>query len=133
MCESVIASQMDFPDVLIPVPLHKMRLLKRGFNQAFELGAYASQLLDIPMLSSRLRRRRNTKAQSGLTRKQRKRNVSGAFYWQGPAKPGQHVALIDDVMTTGTTVSECARVLKKAGTKQVDIWVAARAIPVNRL
>jgi ComF family protein len=132
MCESVIASQMVFPDVLIPVPLHKLRLLKRGFNQAYELGAYASQLLKIPMLTTGLGRLRNTKAQSGLTRKQRRRNVRGAFYWRGPDKPGLHVALIDDVMTTGTTVNECARVLKKAGAKRVDVWVAARAIPVSR-
>ena len=132
MCESVIASQVDLPDVLIPVPLHKLRLLKRGFNQAFELGAYASQLLKIPMGTSGLRRLRNTKAQSGLTRKQRRKNMRGAFYWQGPGKPGQHVALIDDVMTTGTTVNECARVLKNAGAKRVDVWVTARAIPVSR-
>jgi ComF family protein len=132
MCESVIASQMDLPDALIPVPLHKLRLLKRGFNQAYELGAYASRLLNIPLLTSGLGRLRNTKAQSGLTRKQRRRNVRGAFYWHGPGKPGRHVALIDDVMTTGTTVNECARVLKKAGAKQVDVWVAARAIPVSR-
>ena len=58
--------------------------------------------------------------------------MRGAFYWQGPGKPGQHVALIDDVMTTGTTVNECARVLKKAGAKRVDVWVTARAIPVSR-
>ena len=131
MCESVIASQMDLPDVLIPVPLHKLRLLKRGFNQAYELGAYASRLLKIPMRTNGLERLRNTQAQSGLTRKQRRRNMRGAFYWQGSGKPGQHVALIDDVMTTGTTVNECARVLKKAGAKRVDVWVAARAIPVS--
>jgi ComF family protein len=132
MCESVVASKISLPDVLIPVPLHKLRLLKRGFNQAYELGAYASRVLNVPLLASTLRRQRNTKAQSGLTRKQRKRNVRGAFYWHGTAKPGRHVALIDDVMTTATTVSECARILKKAGAKRVDVWVAARAIPANR-
>jgi predicted amidophosphoribosyltransferase len=89
-------------------------------------------VLNVPLLTSALRRQRNTKAQSGLTRKQRRKNVRGAFYWHGPDKPGRHVALIDDVMTTATTLSECARILKKAGAKRVDVWVAARAIPVNR-
>ena len=70
--------------------------------------------------------------ESGLDRKQRQKNVRGAFYWHGPEKPDLHVALIDDVMTTGTTVTECARVLKNAGAKRVDVWVAARAIPINR-
>jgi len=132
MCESVVANQLALPDVLIPIPLYKLRLLRRGFNQAYELGAYASRLLNIPLLTTGLGRLRNTKAQSGLTRIQRSRNVRGAFYWHGPGKPEQHVALIDDVMTTGTTVNECARVLKKAGAKRVDVWVAARAIPASR-
>ena len=132
MCEFVIGQKSTLPDVLIPVPLHKLRMLKRGFNQSYELGAYVSRVLDIPLLTTALRRRRNTKAQSGLDRKQRQKNVRGAFYWHGPEKPDLHVALIDDVMTTGTTVTECARVLKNAGAKRVDVWVAARAIPINR-
>jgi ComF family protein len=132
MCEHIIANELSHPDTLIPVPLHNRRMMKRGFNQASELGSYASKVLDIPLLTTALRRRRNTKAQSGLSRKQRRKNVRGAFYWHGSRKPGRHVALIDDVMTTGTTVTECARVLKKAGAKRVDIWVATRAIPVNR-
>jgi predicted amidophosphoribosyltransferase len=89
-------------------------------------------VLNIPMLSSALRRHRNTHAQSGLNRKQRQKNVHGAFYWHGRRKPGRHVALVDDVMTTGTTVTECARVLRKAGARRVDVWVAARAISPNR-
>ena len=115
--------------MLIPVPLHHLRMTKRGFNQACELGSYASRLLGTPLLATGLRRRRNTKAQSGLSRKQRRRNVRDAFYWHGHKQPGRHVALIDDVMTTGTTVSECARVLKQAGAQRVDVWVPTRAIP----
>jgi ComF family protein len=132
MCEYVTDRQFSHPDMLIPVPLHNFRMIKRGFNQASELGVYVSKVLDIPLLTTALKRHRNTKAQSGLSRKQRRRNVRGAFYWHGLVKPDRHVALIDDVMTTGTTVTECARVLKKAGAKRVDIWVAARAIPANR-
>jgi len=129
MCEYVTVEGFTLPDVLIPVPLHRVRMIKRGFNQACELGSYASRALGIPQLTTGLRRKRNTKAQSGLSRIQRRRNVRGAFYWHGRNTPGRHVALIDDVMTTGTTVSECARVLKKAGAQRVDVWVATRAVP----
>jgi len=131
MCEWAINRGCDRPDMLIPVPLHRLRIIKRGFNQAYELASYVGKVLDIPLLITALRRHRNTKAQSGLSRLQRRKNVRGAFYWHGSIKPGRHVALIDDVMTTGTTVTECARVLKRAGAKRVDVWVAARAIPAS--
>lgn len=129
LCEYIVAEGITLPNMLIPVPLHRMRMIKRGFNQAFELGSYAGRVLGIPHFATGLRRKRNTRAQSGLNRKQRRSNVRGAFYWHGHAKPGRHVALIDDVMTTGTTVSECTRVLKKAGAQRVDVWVPTRAIP----
>lgn len=131
LCEHVIQQGFELPDILIPVPLHRLRMIKRGFNQAFELGGYAARVLGIPLHTSGLRRHRNTTAQLGLSRRQRRRNIRGAFYWRGRNRPGDHVALLDDVMTTGTTVSECARVLKKAGARRVDIWVAARAIPAR--
>ena len=131
ICEHVASRVSGLPDLLIPVPLHNLRLISRGFNQAYELASYAGKLLDLPLLDNALRRQRNTRAQSGLSRKQRRRNLQGAFYWHGARLSGRHVALIDDVMTTGTTLSECARVLKKAGAKRVDVWVAARAIPHN--
>ena len=127
MCEHVVTEGLQLPDMLNPVPLHGFRLMKRGFNQAYELASHTSRFLGIQLLACELRRRRNTAAQSGLSRKQRRKNVRGAFYWRGHQKPGRHVALIDDVMTTGTTATECARVLKKAGAKRVDIWVATRA------
>lgn len=132
LCEYVSANHLDIPDVLIPVPLHRLRMIKRGFNQACELGSHVSKVLGIPLLTTSLMRHRNTRAQSGLSRKQRRKNVRGAFYWRGSNSPGNHVALIDDVMTTGTTATECARVLKKAGAKRVDVWVAARATSRNR-
>jgi len=132
MCEQVIGRGIPHPDALIPVPLHSFRMIKRGFNQAYELGNYLGRILDIPLLGSSLRRNRNTKAQSGLSRKQRRKNVRGAFYWRGRTLPGKHIALVDDVMTTGTTMAECTRVLKKAGARRVDVWLAARAIPAHR-
>jgi len=132
MCEHITGQGMAQPDTLIPVPLHRLRMIKRGFNQAGELASHISRVLDIPMVTDKLRRHRNTRAQSGLNRHQRGRNVRGAFYWHGRIEPAQHIALIDDVMTTGTTVTECARVLKKAGAKRVDVWIATRAVPAGR-
>lgn len=131
MCEYVSQHYSQLPDLLIPVPLHRVRMLKRGFNQAFELANYAGCVLSVPLHITGLRRCRNTAAQSGLSRQQRHKNMRGAFYWGGNKIDGQHVALIDDVMTTGTTVTECTRVLIKAGARRVDIWVAARALPAQ--
>jgi len=131
LAEAAFNSQSDRPDVLVPVPLHRFRLIKRGFNQAYELATYIGKQLGIEVQMESLRRKRYTRAQSGLSRKQRNKNVRGAFYWKSLQRPASHVALVDDVMTTGTTVMECARVLKRAGTKRVDVWVAARAVPVS--
>lgn len=132
LCTHVINHDITRPDVLIPVPLHHLRILRRGFNQAWELSTYISKTLNIPLQGTALRRSRNTAAQSGLSRKQRKKNVRGAFHWHARQQPARHVALIDDVMTTGTTVTECAAVLIKAGATRVDVWVTARAIAKHR-
>jgi len=128
LCEYVDRHGLTLPDALIPVPLHPLRLIRRGYNQAYELARHASRELAVPLFADSLRRSRNTPAQSGLSRKQRRKNVRGAFYWRGRITPGRHVVIVDDVMTTGTTVTECARIVKKAGAKRVDVWVAARAI-----
>jgi len=131
ICEYITLRELNLPDMLIPVPLHSLRMISRGFNQAYELATYAGRVLNLPLHANALRRQRSTRAQSGLSRKQRRQNLHGAFSWYGARKPGRHIALIDDVMTTGATVTECARVLKKAGAKRVDVWVAARAVPLN--
>ena len=127
MAEYIFHQQIDLPDVLIPVPLHRWRLLKRGFNQAYELAQYIARTLAVGLDADSLSRQRYTKAQSGLNRKQRLKNVRHAFEWQADHRASRHIALVDDVMSTGTTVSECARVLLNAGAKRVDVWVAARA------
>jgi ComF family protein len=128
MCEHVVGRRIPLPGALVPVPLHSWRLFRRGFNQSYELAAYIGNALGIPLQAHDLRRRRNTRAQSGLDRSQRHRNVRGAFHWTARRPPCSHVALVDDVMTTATTVAECARVLKRAGAKRVDVWLAARAM-----
>ena len=115
----------DMPDALVPVPLHLTRLRKRGFDQALELAKMIAKHKAIPLRTDILLRSRNTAAQSYLDAGQRRNNLRNAFIADRRNLPG-HIALLDDVMTTGTTVSECARVLLKAGVKRVDIWVIAR-------
>lgn len=117
----------ELPEMLVPVPLHRARLWRRGFNQSELLCRDLSdQLGDLPW-SRLLRRTRATAMQSELPAERRRGNVRGAFsVYTGAALPG-HIALVDDVMTTGATLSECARVLQRAGIARVDVWVVARA------
>lgn len=120
------ARRADRPQLLVPVPLHWTRQLKRGFNQA-ELLALDLAASGGPPVHGLLRRARRTPAQSNLAAGRRRANVRGAFQCR-PLPPGlRHVALVDDVMTTGATLAECARTLKRAGVQRVDVWVAARA------
>lgn len=116
----------DRPQTLIPVPLHPARLRERGYNQALELARPLAAALALPLRPNLLQRRRATDPQTELDAATRRRNVRGAFLAPGPV-PG-HIALVDDVMTTGATLAECARVLRHAGAERVDVWVVARAV-----
>lgn len=113
------------PELLIPVPLHPSRLKERGYNQALELARPLSRRLGIPLDFRRCQRVRPTPPQSSLHQKERHKNVRGAFEIQGEIT-GRHVALIDDVATTGSTVRELARLLRRHGVQRVDVWVLAR-------
>ncbi len=115
------------PELLKPVPLHRARLRERGFNQAEFLARRLGAELGIPVARGMLTRVRDTRAQSGLPTGSREGNVRRAFAIA--RSPGvQHVALVDDVLTTGHTAEECVRVLRRAGVSQVQVWVAARAL-----
>lgn len=122
----------DRPQLIVPMPLHPARLRQRGYNQAMELARPLAQVLEVPVRHDALLRTRATKAQTELGAIARRRNVRGAF----AAKPGavwpEHVALLDDVMTTGATLAEAARVLRRAGVRRVDVWALARA-PISRV
>jgi ComF family protein len=120
-----VARDGDRPQALIAVPLHPKRLRQRGYNQAMELAKPLSKTFAIPLLHDGLRRIRDIAPQSGLGALARRRNPRGAFAIGSDTLPA-HVALIDDVMTTGATLYECARMLKRAGVQRVDAWVAAR-------
>ncbi|MCU0755830.1 MAG: ComF family protein [Xanthomonadales bacterium] len=127
LVEAVRAQRAPLPAVLLPVPLHRSRLRERGFNQSLEIARRVGTALGVPVDPSRLRRTRATAAQSGLDRRARRQNVRGAFTLEAGAALPDRVAIIDDVLTTGATVSELARLLKDAGVAHVAVWTLARA------
>jgi ComF family protein len=114
------------PDCIIPVPLHKARYHERGFNQALEIARTVSKSLNIPIDYASCVRHKDTPHQTGLSAKKRRQNLRRAFSVQKLIQ-GQHIAIIDDVMTTGSTANALAAELKKAGAIRVDVWVCARA------
>lgn len=121
-----LASHTEMPDCIVPVPLHKQRYRQRGFNQAIEVANTVSNRLKIPLDLYDCIRQKNTAHQTRLPAKQRRKNVRKAFAANKPIGY-RHVALLDDVMTTGSTASELAKTLKQAGVERVDVWVCARA------
>lgn len=116
----------EIPEFIIAVPLHKQRFQERGFNQSIEIAKTVSKILNIPILTRACVRTRNTLHQTSLPAKQRHKNIKNAFVVRSLIT-ARHVAILDDVMTTGATVNELAKVLKKAGVVKVDVWVCARA------
>lgn len=112
-------------NLIIPVPLHRSRQRVRGFNQAELIAAR----LGTPVAARLLRRRKDTPSQTGLTRNERKRNLAGAFEVRG--KVSGAVIVVDDVYTTGSTMNEIARTLKRAGAGRVEVLTVAR-VPAYR-
>jgi ComF family protein len=113
-------------DLIVPMPLHWKRRWRRGFNQAALLARQVARRYDLPVTNA-VRRTRETSAQAGLTNAKRRANVSGAFaIKRGMRLDGLRVLLVDDVLTTGTTASACARVLKHAGAAHVTVLALAR-------
>ena len=113
------------PVLVIPLPLAPKRLAERGFNQSALLAAQVSKILGLRFEARGMLRVRETPPQTGLNREARLKNVRGAF--DCTKRLDGHVAIVDDVMTTGATLSEAAKVLKKAGAARVSAWVIARA------
>ncbi len=113
-------------DLIIPVPLHPARLAARGYNQALELGRPLVRALGVPLAPALCRRVRDTAAQSTLDPDGRRRNMRGAFAVNGPVPA--RVAILDDVITTGATLAELARVLRRAGAHHVEAWALARTV-----
>lgn len=120
------ADVIDILDCLMPVPLYKSRMRQRGFNQSIELSRVISKKLNVPIECNTVNRRRSTESQTGLNITQRRKNIKGAFEVVKKIS-AKDVLIIDDVMTTGSTVDELARVLKKEGVKRVGVLCLARA------
>jgi ComF family protein len=130
----ILNADQTFPDhmnidMVIPVPLHPKRTRERGFNQAIDLARPLARKRKTPLLYDSLIRTRPTAPQVGLSTYQRKANVKGAFSVRksGPLK-NKNIFLVDDIYTTGNTINECAKVLKKAGVEKVYAVTAARAV-----
>ena len=115
------------PDLLIPMPLHPNRLRERGFNQAHEIARHMAQQLCLPVWPNAATRVIDTAPQASLPLKQRRKNLRGAFACDTRVA-GKRVAIIDDVMTSGSTLEALTEVLLKAGAVEVQCWVVARAV-----
>lgn len=126
MATRLAARPSPMPEVLIPMPLHAGRLRRRGYNQAVELGRALARRLTLRFEPAAARRVRATKEQTRLDAAGRRRNVRGAFVVDPALVGGHHVALLDDVVTTGATVAELARAARAAGAARIEVWAAAR-------
>lgn len=121
-------SMTTMPEYIIPVPLHRTRQRDRGFNQAVEIARPLARQLGRRLDIGTCVRIRPTPPQSQLNARQRRRNLRGAFALQQPLQ-GKHVALVDDVMTTGSTLNAVAELLRRAGAERIDVWLCARTLP----
>jgi ComF family protein len=119
-------------ELITPVPLHRWRLLKRGYNQSAILARALARETGVPLIPDLLQRRRATRSQQGLSGRARLENVTaGAFRvhpWQRRHVEGRRIVLVDDVLTTGATAAACTRVLRRAGARQVDVLTLARVV-----
>jgi ComF family protein len=116
------------PDCLIAMPLHAQRLQERGYNQSLLLAQQLGRHLRLPVLPLACRRIRNTPFQSALPWKARSRNLHNAFQCSAEVN-AKHVAIVDDVMTTGASVDALAKALLQAGAREISVWVVARTLP----
>lgn len=125
-CMADRCASLPRPDAIVPVPLHRARLRRRGYDQALELAKPLARALGLPLLGGVLHRSKTTTAQSRLDAEARRLNLRDAFVVAPGAKLPAHVVLLDDVMTTGATLHAAARALRGAGARRVDAWVCAR-------
>lgn len=117
-------------DLIVPIPLHHVRRRERGYNQSFYIAQGISSVINVPVAEKTVKRRKNTKSQTALTREERAKNISNIFLVSEKRREiisGKKLLLVDDVYTTGATVNECARVLKDAGAEEVKVLTAAKA------
>ena len=128
LADALVPRILTRPDHIIAMPLHPLRLRERGFNQSHLLAQRLSKKLDISLLADVCERTRNTPPQSLLPWQERGKNIRGAFTCSADFS-GKHIAIVDDVMTTGTSIEELARTLRQAGAVKISAWVLARTLP----
>ncbi len=126
--EAFYKDDTRIPDAIIPVPLHTKRLLWRGYNQSTEIALALGKALDRPVLKKGLIRTRHTIPQTKLDKVERQENMRNAFMADIEAVEGKTILIVDDVYTTGATLRECTKTLRRAGVTGVDVLVLARAI-----
>jgi ComF family protein len=128
LAEALSRADAPPPDLLIPMPLAPQRLRERGFNQAQEIARLVGARLNVEIASDICRKVVETPPQATLPWKERAHNVRGAFVCDVDLE-GLRVAVVDDVITTGSTLNEVARLLRKAGATEIVGWVVARTLP----
>jgi ComF family protein len=128
LAERLAARVQVLPDCVVPMPLHPARLRARGYNQSQELARHIARRLNIPLLPHACLRIRDTPPQSALKWKERTKNMRKAFQCTQDFTE-QHVAIVDDVMTSGASINELALALRRNGAREISAWVVARALP----
>lgn len=111
--------------ILIPIPIHKKRERWRGFNQSELIGRRLAKKLDIPIEDNKLKRIKHKKPQTVLKREERIKNIKNCFSWEGGSLENKKILLLDDVITTGATLNEAARILKEKGAKRIEALAVA--------
>mgnify|MGYP001221451693 CR=1 FL=1 len=129
MAQTAAEQALPMPQCLVPVPLHNSRVAERGYNQSLEIARAAGAMLGIPVTHDLCCRVVNTPAQSTVLAAARGRNLKGAFAIAEHCLPlPEHIAVVDDVITTGATVNELALALRACGVARIDVWASARTI-----
>ena len=131
LADCLVRRVENYPDSIIAMPLHPSRLRERGFNQSQELARQIANRLDIPLLQHACQRIRETPPQLTLKWKEREKNMRDAFSCTQELT-GKHVAVVDDVMTSGASLNAVSSALRSAGAREISAWVIARTLPHNQ-
>jgi ComF family protein len=122
-----LVGAIALPDFIVPMPLHSSRLRERGFNQAMEIARSVSRHCGAALLPEACKRIKDTPSQAGLPWKERQKNIKNAFICETNLA-GKRVAILDDVLTTGATLNELAKVIRQCGASEVTGWIIARTL-----
>jgi ComF family protein len=127
LAQRIRLAAVSMPQVVIPVPLHRSRLRERGYNQSLEVARIVAKQLSLTVSARAAKRVRATASQMTLPRHERARNVRNAFVVHYKHVADRHVAIVDDVMTSGHTINALAKALRRAGARNISVWIIARA------